>query len=114
MKEDVFTSVHYKDLSFSIPPHKVLLSLEEDKFKPLPDEYDTIKAGEPYAIMKSLTSDDLYSVFSENLVLEAEQRYIIPEVKLYANSWNEDIPEYKEWVEKAIYDLGSYKSKQEY
>jgi hypothetical protein len=102
VKEDVFTSVHYKDLSFTIPPHKVLLTLESDKYKPLPNEFETIKAGSPYAIMKSLTSDDLYSVFGENLVLEAEKRYIIPEIKIYANAWNEDIPEYKEWVENKI------------
>lgn len=102
VKENIFTSVHYKDLSFTIPPHKVLLTLESDKYKPLPNEYETIQTGSPYAIMKSLTSDDLYSVFGENLVLEAENRYIIPEVKLYANSWNEDIPEYKEWIENTI------------
>ena len=102
VKEDIFTSVHYKDLSFTIPPYKVLLTLEDDKFKPLPSEFDSVKAGSPYAIMKSLTSDDLYSPFSENLVLEAEKTYLIPEVKIYANSWNEDIPEYKEWVEKVI------------
>ena len=102
VKENVFTSVHYKDLSFTIPPHKVLLTLDDEKYKPLPDEYETIQTGDPYAIMKSLSSDDLYSVFGENLVLEAETRYIIPEIKLYANSWNEDIPEYKEWVENTI------------
>lgn len=102
VKEDVFTSVHYKELSFTIPPHKVLLSLEEGKYKPLPDEFETIQAGNPYAIMKSLSSDDLYSVFGENLVLEAEKRYLIPEVRIYANSWNEDIPEYTRWVSETI------------
>ena len=102
VKEDTFTSVHYKDLSFTVPPHKVLLSLEADKYKPLPNEFETIQPGSPYAIMKSLSSDDLYSVFGENLVLEAEKRYLIPEVKIYANEWNEDIPEYTRWVTKTI------------
>jgi hypothetical protein len=102
VKEDVFTSVHYKELSFTIPPHKVLLTLDENKYKPLPDEFETIQPEDPYAIMKSLSSDDLYSVFGENLVLEAEKRYLIPEVKIYANSWNEDIPEYTRWVTKTI------------
>ncbi len=102
VKEDVFTSVHYKDLSFTVPPHKVLLTLDSESYKPLPNEFDTVKSGSPYAIMKSLTSDDMYSPFSENLVLEADKTYLIPEVRIYCNSWNDDIPEYKEWVEKTI------------
>jgi DNA-directed RNA polymerase beta subunit len=102
VKEDVFTSVHFKDLSFTIPPHKVLLTLEKEKYKPLPDEFETVKRGTPYAILKSLSSEDLYSVFGEHTVLEAEKRYVIPEVKIYANSWNEDIPEYNDWVLKTI------------
>jgi hypothetical protein len=102
VNKDIFTSVHYKELSFTVPPHKVLLSLDEQKYKPLPDEFETIQAGSPYAIMKSLSSDDFYSVFNEDITLEAEKRYIIPEVKIYANSWNTDVPEYDEWVKKTI------------
>ena len=100
--DDILTSVHFKDLSFVIPPHKVLLSLKEDEYKPLPDEFDTINAGSPYAIMKSLNIDDMYSVFNEAINLEAEKTFIIPEVKIYANDWNEDIPEFQEWVEETI------------
>ena len=108
VKEDVFTSVHYKDLSFTIPPHKVLLSLndlrslDEEKYKPLPDEFETIEAGSPYAIMKALSPDDLYSVFGENLEMKAEKRVLIPEIRIYANEWNTDIPEYANWIEKTI------------
>jgi DNA-directed RNA polymerase beta subunit len=102
VKEDVFTSVHFEDLSFTIPPYKVLLSLEQDVYKPLPNEFDTVKRGQAYAIMKSLSAEDLYSVFGENQVLEADKRFVIPEVKVYANNWNEDIPEYNEWMLKTI------------
>ena len=48
VNEDIFTSVHYKDLSFTLTPDKVLLSLDNDIYKPLPDELETIKAGDPY------------------------------------------------------------------
>lgn len=102
VNEDVLTSVHFKDLSFTLPPHKVLLSLDKETYKPLPVEFETISAGDPYAIIKSLTTDDPYSVFSEDLKLEAEKNFIISEVKIFANEWNEDIPEYTEWVENAI------------
>ena len=100
--EDILTSVNYTDLSFTIPPHKVLLSLSKEKYKPLPKEYDTIEANEPYAIMKSLTMEDPYSVFNEEISLEAEKKFIIPEINIYANEWNSDIPEFKDWIEKTI------------
>jgi len=100
--EDILTSVHFKDLSFTIPPNKVLLSLSQEKYKPLPKEFENINVGEPYAIMKNLFADDLYSVFSEDIKLEAEKNYIISEINIYPNEWNEDIPEYKEWVEDQI------------
>ena len=97
--EDILTSVHYKDLSFTITPDKVLLSLSDDEYKPLPDELATIEKGDTYAILQKLNSDEHYSVFSESVPLEAQKRYIISEVNLYGNSWNEEVPEYKEWLE---------------
>lgn len=102
VKDDILTSTHFKDLSFTIPPNKVLLSLSDSEYKPLPSPLDRIKQGNPYAILKTLSSDDLYSVFTEINPLEAEKSFIIPSVKIYANEWNGDIPEYKEWVEKTI------------
>jgi len=102
VKTNTFTSVHFKDLSFTIPPNKVLLTLSNDEYKPLPDPLELIKIGNPYAILKTLSSEDLYSVWIEPIRLEAEKTYIIPSVKIYANEWNQDIPEYKEWVEKTI------------
>ena len=102
VKEDVLTSVHYKDLSFTLTPDKVLLSLKDDEYKPLPELLETINAGNPYAILKKLNSDEHYSVFSEPVPLEAKKNFIISEVNLYANSWNEEIPEYKEWIEAKL------------
>jgi len=104
VKEDVLTSVHYKDLSFTITPDKVLLSLQNGEYKPLPEELETIKSGDPYAILKKLNSDEQYSVFSETVPLEARKNYIISEVNIYGNTWNEEVPEYKEWVENKLAD----------
>jgi len=102
VNEDTFTSVHFKDLSFTLTPDKVLLSIDDNIYKPLPDELETIKAGTPYSIIKKLNSDDLYSVFSEPVRLEAKKNFIISEVNLYANSWNKEIPEFKQWIEKTL------------
>ena len=102
VNENALTSIHYKDLSFTLPPHKVLLSLEEGKYKPLPEQYETLGKGSPYARIQSLSSEDLYSQFGEETYLQTEKKFIIPEVRLFANSWNQDIPEFKEWVEKTL------------
>jgi hypothetical protein len=102
VEDDSLTSVHYKELSFSLTPEKVLLSLSEDKYKPLPDDLEVIQAGNPYAILKKLNSDDFYSVFSEPIELIARKNFIISEVNLYANSWNEEVPEYKKWIETKL------------
>ena len=102
VKEDVLTSVHYEDLSFTLTPDKVLLSLENDIYKPLPDELQTLESGDPYAIIKKLNSDDFYSVFADEVKLDTKKRLIVSEVNLYANEWNDEIPEFKEWVEKRI------------
>lgn len=102
VKEDVFTSIHYKDLSFSIPQNKVLLTLNDKIYQPLPDIWDKIQTGEPYAIMKELSDTDLYSVFNEEIKLEADRHYIITDINVYANNWNEEIPEYRDWIESTI------------
>jgi len=102
VKENVLTSIHYKDLSFTLPPHKVLLSLREDEYKPLPEMYEVLEKGHPYARIQGLSSEDLYSQFGEESYLQAEKKYIISEVKIFANSWNDDIPEFRRWVENTI------------
>jgi len=102
VNDDSLTSVHFKDLSFNLPPNKVLLSLDKNIYKPLPDEFEVIKAGDPYAKIQSISSEDMYSIFNEEVSLEAEKTFIISEVKIFANSWNEDIPQYKEWIEEKI------------
>jgi len=102
VNEDTLTSVHYKDLSFTVTPDKVLLSLKDGEYKPLPDELETIEKGDTYAILQKLNSDEQYSVFAEKVLLETRKKYIVSEVNLYGNSWNEEVPEYKEWLESKL------------
>ena len=114
VKENVLTSVHVKDLSFNIPESKILLSLEKDKYKPLPrpytvqDEkkfkkkYDIINHGQPYAILKEMPSNPLEynSVFKEDISLLAKNTLFVMNVNIYVNKYNEEIKQYSEWVQK--------------
>jgi hypothetical protein len=109
--EDVLTSVHYEDLSFTLTPDKVLLSLDENEYKPLPDDLQRLNIGDKYARIKKLNSEDYYSVFADTIELEAKKNFIISEVNLYANEWNDEIPEFKEWVEER---LDSQQEKEKY
>ena len=102
VKEDVLTSVHFKDLSFTLPPNKVLLSLDPNEYKPLPNEFETLDIGSHYAKIKNMSIEDPYSIFTEELKLVADKNFIISEVSIFANQWNEEVPEFKEWVENQI------------
>ena len=99
-----FTSVHYRDFSFTLPPDKVLLSLEEDSYKPLPDVFDKVTIGSTYAIMKKVPQGptDFCSIFEEPIELTTKKSVVITEVNIYPNTWNEGIPEFKDWVEAKI------------
>ena len=104
VNEDIFTSMHYLDLSFTIPPHKVLLNLnKEGEFKPLPDLNERVGIGIPYARMKEISRGlDFYSVFNEESELSCHKQIVISDRKIYANTWNKEIPVYNDWVEKQI------------
>lgn len=115
VKENIFTSVHIKDLSFDIPESKILLSLEKDKYKPLPrpytiqDEkggfkkkYDRIDHGNPYAILKEMSGNPLEynSIFKEENKLLAKTTLFVTDVNIFVNKYNEEIMHYAKWVEK--------------
>ncbi len=108
-EENVFTSSHYQDLSFTIPPHKLLLSLDKDEYKPLPDRTDRIQKGDPYAIMKGVPSNqqEFLDIFKQEKKFLAKTNLYITECNIFVNEWNHDVPEYSEWVE------GKIKSQQE-
>ena len=123
VKDNVFTSIHYVDLSFILPPNKILLSLDKSKYKPLPNpkpyiDYDSTKSdedkkrlkrelivkGRPYAIIKQFPSNplDYNSIFEEEIELNSKHDSLITEVNIYPNKWNEEIPKFNEWVTKKM------------
>lgn len=104
VKEDVLTSIHYIDLSFTIPSNKVLLTLNENKYQPLPEIRKWINSGDIYAKIKKIPDNmmDFSSLFEETNNLIAKKKIFITEYSLYANEWNEEIPEYKKWVEDTL------------
>jgi len=104
-KENLFTSVHFEDMSFDIPMNKVLLSLDnKSDYKPLPKIGDRIAKGAPYAILKEFPNNqmDFFDIFKEERKLLSKQDVIITEVNLYVNQWCNDIPQYNDWVNSII------------
>lgn len=126
---DGFRSVHYTDLSFTIPPDKVLLSLTKDGYSPLPippiqkiteilgiqkpegekeldakNRYIYVDKDKPYALLKRIPNgpNDFYSLFEENVSLTPKKSVLIYEVNIYPNEWNTNIPQYDEWVKKTF------------
>jgi len=103
VEEGLFTSIHYRDLSFTIPPNKVLLSLSDKDYKPLPNIMEDVNPSQSYAKIKEVTSGlDFYSVFEEEAPLTTRKKIRITDIDIYANSWNKEIPEYKKWIEDKI------------
>jgi len=104
VKDDIFTSIHYIDLSFSIPPNKVLLSLDDETYKPLPNVMESVTTGSPYSILKEMPSGpmDFSSIFDEKIELTTKKNILITDVNIYANEWNSEIPEYKKWIEEKL------------
>jgi hypothetical protein len=111
VREDVLTSTHFEDLSFTLTPDKILSTLDNNKYKPLPDELDKIRIGEPYAIIQKLTVEDPNSPFLEKNICEAKRNFVISDVNIYANEWNTEIPEFRDWIEKKI---GEQQEKEQY
>ena len=104
VKEGMFTSVHFIDLSFTLPPNKVLLSLSQDEYKPLPGVRERVSKGEPYMITKEMPSIqmDYKSIFKKERPVLAKSDMIITEVNMFANSWNKEIPQFDKWMEKKL------------
>ena len=103
-KSEALTSVHFVDLSFTMKPDRVLLDRlgRHDKYEPLPTPNTMLEPQSVYAKMQKLTTDDPFSPFHEPTTLETAKRVLITDVKIYANSWNEEVPIYREWIENFL------------
>lgn len=102
VKDDIFTSVHFYDLSFIVNPNKILLSLDKNIYKPLPSKLEKLWKGTPYAITKYINENDLCSIFKEKNEYVSKKDLRISEVNIFANDWCKSIDLYKDWVESTI------------
>ncbi len=104
VKENILTSKHIVNLSFTIPIDKVLLTLSEKDYSPLPKKGEFIKAGQPYAKIKEVpvSPTDIPSIFEETNVLTHNEDMVISKVAIYANDWNRSIQRYSTWVNDVI------------
>lgn len=104
VKEGSLTSIHFRDMSFRIPPDKVLLSLNKygEPLKFLPNIYEIVQSGQTYARMKQISSSSSYDIFREETELKAHKNLQVFERKIYVNDYNSDIMEYVEWVQKIM------------
>jgi DNA-directed RNA polymerase beta subunit len=103
VKESVLSSVHYRDLSFMIPPDKVLVNLNKygEPLKFLPEEGETIYPGQTYAKMKEIDGNS-FNIFVEETELKAHKKIKILGVELYVNDYCKTITEYIEWVQEKV------------
>jgi DNA-directed RNA polymerase subunit beta len=104
LEDDEMTSVHFADLSFTMKPDRVLMDRlgRHDQYEPLPTPRTLLEPGDVYAKMQKLTTEDSFSPFHEPTVLETPKRVLISDVRIYANEWNEEVPMFKEWIEKFL------------
>lgn len=106
IKDDIFDSGGVKDLSFFIPKDKILLSLKNDEYKPLPNINEIIPYGRPYAILKKIScmSDiSLSSIFEDEIELSCNKSVRIIEINIYINDvCAENIKEYQDWIKDII------------
>lgn len=105
VNEDYFTSVHYKDLVLELSPTKVLLNLNDDytDYKPLPEIGQKLNKGDIYAKIKSIDLDTFDDVLFEPVTEEIiPEDCIIANIKIFANKWNKDFPQYEEFLKTFI------------
>ena len=105
VNEGVLTSIHSVDLSFVIPPNKILRTLSDTEYKPLPNQNEMLDPSQQYAILKEIPFNvmlDNLSIFKDDVILTTKKQTKIMKVEVYANTWNKNIPEFDQWVKKKI------------
>ena len=95
-----FISTHSVDLSFTIEPNYILLSLQDNEYVPLYKVGTQLKKGQVYARLKSLNyEDNLNSLNEEPLEITAPKNCKITQLRIYSNSIRKSVREYVNFIE---------------
>lgn len=97
-----FKSVHTVNMSFEIQSGQILLSLNHDNYKPLPEIGECIKRGEVYAKIKHISVNEVENLNIEPEVLTAQEDIIITNIEIFANTWNKQIPQFNMFVQNMV------------
>jgi DNA-directed RNA polymerase beta subunit len=111
--EDYFTSVHYVDLTIELAPNKVLMNQDADysNYKPLPEIGQFLKRGDTYAKIKAIDTDGFDDVMFEPVTEECvPEDCKIVDIKVYANKWNKNFPQYDLFIQELIKSQKTKKS----
>jgi len=108
VNENCLTSNHYMDLSFNIPPNKVLERLvDSDKYIPLHPVGTKLNKGDVYARLKEMyvfgsLKDQIYEIFKDSSEKIVPKDILITDIKIFANEWYKGINEYDAWIQYNI------------
>jgi len=111
--ENYFTSVHYIDLVLELGSNKVLLNLNNDytNYNPLPEIGQTLRKGEVFAKIKAVDIGGFDDVLFEPVSEEcAPEDCKIVDIKIFANKWNKNFPQYDQFVQELVKKQKSKKS----
>ena len=103
--EEYFTSVHYVDIVLDINPNKVMVNLNDDydNYKPLPDIGQVLRRGDICAKLKTVDTDGFEDVLFEPIGDETvPEDCKIVDIKIFANKWNKNFPQYEKYVTEMI------------
>lgn len=104
VKNRALTSVHFEDLSFTLSPTKILLTLKNDDiYCPIPNVETWVEKDGTYGIIREIFNEkDLNCIFNESLELKTKKKTFITKIEMFANTWNKEIPEFNDWIENKI------------
>jgi DNA-directed RNA polymerase beta subunit len=97
------TSYHTLDLSFDIDPGQVLLSLNDDNYKPLPLVGEKLSRGDVYARVKNIIGEEgVESVNYDPVELFVTEDCEIVDIEIYSNIWNKQIPQFNNFIKTVL------------
>lgn len=98
-----FRSLHSVDLTFTIEPGQVLITLDNNGYNPIPKIGDIIKKGDCCAKIKTLDGEDGFeSINIEPFEVLSGSDCIITDIEIYPNSWNKKVDEFDKFIQEMI------------